>query len=138
MASHQDELTALRAIEAVLERYLRALHESDADTLGVIFHPCACLHSVPEGAVQVQTRDAWIEKVRQRPSPLSQGHPRDDRVIAIQVMGGDMASATVHARLPPRDLVDQLLLLRTEAGWRIVAKCFRTDVPGTRDGQHEA
>ena len=59
MASHQDEIAAVRAIEAVLERYLRAMHESDADALGVIFHPCACLHSVPEGAVQVQDWTGW-------------------------------------------------------------------------------
>ncbi len=130
MSSHQDDIAAVRAIEAVLERYLCGLHESDADAIGEVFHPCACLHSVPADEVQIQTRDAWLAKVRQRPSPRSQGHVRDDRVVSIQVMGGDMASATVHARLPPRDLVDQLLLLRVAGRWMIVAKAFRTDHPG--------
>jgi len=118
----------IAAIEAVLHIYLDGLHEGDADKLASAFHPCAHLYSDKEGVVQDLPRDTWLEWVRGRGSPKAMGLARDDRVLMLDQSGPETALAKVACQVPPRYFTDYLVFLKTEQGWKIVSKVFRTDV----------
>lgn len=118
----------IAAIEAVLHTYLDGLHEGDADKLASAFHPCAHLYSDKEGVVQDLPRDTWLEWVRGRGSPKAMGLARDDRVLMLDQSGPETALAKVACQVPPRYFTDYLVFLKTEQGWKIVSKVFRTDV----------
>jgi len=109
------------SIEKTLWTYLDGLHEGDADKIAQAFHPVSHLYSETNGDVK------WLDMVRSRPSAKSQGLPRYDRIVTIDQSGPVSAFAKVECALPPRFFVDYLTLLKTNDGWRIVAKAFKTE-----------
>jgi hypothetical protein len=120
---------AVAEIEGTIRLYLDGLYEGDADKLAASFHPCAALHSLAEdGTVTVLPRDAWLDAVRNRASPASRGLERHDRVLAVDLAGDALACVKLNCAVPPRFFTDFLLLLKTNEGWRIVQKAFRTEV----------
>lgn len=122
--------TDIAAIEAVLQTYFDGLHEGDTTKLDAAFHPCAHLYSDKDGVVQDLPREQWFEWVRNRPNAKAQGLARDDRVLTIDLSGPETALAKVACQIPPRYFTDYLMLLKTQQGWRIVSKVFRTDTRG--------
>jgi hypothetical protein len=120
----------IAAIEAVLQTYFDGLYEGDTAKLDAAFHPCAHLYSDKEGIVQDLPRDKWFDWVRGRGSPKAMGLVRDDRVLMLDQSGPETALAKVACQIPPRYFTDYLVFLKTETGWKIVSKVFRTD---TRD-----
>lgn len=123
---------AIAEIQSVVQTYLDGLYEGDAGKLARAFHPCSALHAADgKGGVAVEARDPWLERVRNRPSPASQGLPRQDRILAIDLAGDSAACVKLNCAIPPRFFTDFLLLIRTGEGWRIVQKSYHTDVrPG--------
>lgn len=116
-------------IEGTIRVYLDGLYEGDAVKLAAAFHPCAALHSLAEdGTVTVLPRAAWLDAVRTRPSPASRGLARHDRLLAVDLAGDGLACVKLNCAVPPRFFTDFLLLLRTNEGWRIVQKAFRTEL----------
>ena len=124
------------AIEKVLWTYLDGLHEGDADKIAQAFHPVSHLYSETNGEVVDVPREKWLDMVRSRPSAKSQGLARHDRIVTIDQSGPASAFAKVECALPPRFwaywlaiclFVDDLTLLKTRDGWRIVAKGFKTE-----------
>lgn len=120
-------LPAIAAIEAVVRTYLDGLHEGDADKIAAAFHPCAHLYSAPKGDVVDFPREDWLTAIQGRASPQSLGLAREDRILAIDMAGDDAACVKVNCCIPPRYFTDFLLLLKTNEGWRIVAKSFHTE-----------
>lgn len=121
-------MTETAAIEKAVWTYLDGLHEGDADKIASVFHPVSHLYSEGSGEVADLPRDQWLDMVRKRPSPKSQGQPRRDRIVTIDQSGPATAFVKAECALPPRFFVDYLTLIRTREGWKIVAKAFKTDV----------
>lgn len=116
------------ALEALLATYLDGVYESNADKFLTIFHPAAHLYSLDDhGKVVDLPRDKWLDAVRTRTSPKAQGHPRHDRIVQIDQSGPRSAFAKVECAAPPRFFVDYLSLLKTDEGWRIIAKVFKAE-----------
>jgi hypothetical protein len=115
------------AIEKTVWTYLDGLYEGDADKIATAFHPVSHLYSEANGEVVDLPRERWLELVRNRPAPESQRHPRHDRIVTIDQSGPVTAFAKVECALPPRFFVDYLTLIKTAAGWKIVAKAFKTE-----------
>jgi len=118
----------IAAIEATVWTYLDGLYEGDTEKLASAFHPVSHLYSDERGRVVDVSRDQWIEIVRRRPSPKSQGHPRHDRIVSIDQAGPSTALVKCECAVPPRYFVDYLTLIRTSEGWRVVAKTFMAEV----------
>jgi hypothetical protein len=123
-----ERASDIAAIEAVLWTYLDGLHEGDADKLAAAFHPVSHLYSDDKGSVSDFPRDRWLDMVRNRPSPKSQGLARHDRIVSIDQSGPATAFVKLECAVPPRHFVDYLTLLKTNEGWRNVAKAFKTEV----------
>jgi putative lumazine-binding protein len=119
----------VRIIEDVVQRYLDGLYESDADKIAGVFHPTSALTSVTdEGELVITSRDAWLDKVRTRPSPQGRGLPRHDQVLAIDLISPTMAYVRLKCAIPPRFFTDQLSLLKIDGRWQIVQKVFMTEM----------
>lgn len=117
----------ISAIEKVVWTYLDGLHEGNTDKIASAFHPLSHLYSEAEGSVSDEPRDNWLERVRNRPSPRAQGLPRHDRIVAIDQSGPVNAFVKLECAIPPRFFVDYLTLLKTKAGWQIIAKAYKTE-----------
>jgi hypothetical protein len=119
-----------QAIEAVVQTYLDGLYEGDADKLAGAFHPTSALTQWFEGELKVTPRDAWLDAVRKRPSPRSQGLARADEILSVVQLGPEMAQVTLRCAIPPRFFTDMLSLLKIEGRWQVAQKVFMTEVRG--------
>jgi hypothetical protein len=119
-----------KAIEAVVQTYLDGLYEGDADKLAAAFHPTSALTQFWEGALKIVPRDAWLEAVRNRPSPKAQGLARADEILSIEQHGKEMAVVTLRCAIPPRFFTDALSLLKIDGRWQVAQKVFRTELRG--------
>lgn len=113
----------IAAVEAVLWLYLDALHEGNVDGLAQAFAPGSALYASTNGEVSIIALESWLERVRNRKSPKDSGHESRNDIFSIEVEG-DMALAKVTSTFPPKRFIDFLSLVRTNAGWKIVAKTY--------------
>lgn len=116
-------------VEAVVRRYLEALHEGDVDTLGRVFAPVSALYASVDGQATALAIEPWLDRVRNRKSAKASGFASRNRILSIETEG-DMAMAKVSSAFPPKKFVDYLCLVRTAEGWRIAAKTYHAeDIP---------
>ena len=73
-----------QAIRAAVQTYLDGLYEGDADKLAAVFHPTSALTQWQDGELKITPRDAWLEAVRNRPSPQARGLARADEILAVE------------------------------------------------------
>jgi hypothetical protein len=119
----------LRNIEGVIQSYLDGLYEGDTEKITIAFHPTSALTSVSnDGKLEITPRDAWLDRVRTRPSPKKQGLPRHDQVLSIDLVSPTMAYVKLKCAIPPRFFTDQLSLLKIEGRWQIAQKVFMTEL----------
>ena len=119
-----------KAIEAVVQTYLDGLYEGDADKLAAAFHPTSALTQWWEGELKVTPRDAWLEAVRNRPSPRALGLSRADEILSIDQVGPEMAHVKLRCAIPPRHFTDLLALLKIDGRWQVAQKVFMTELRG--------
>lgn len=115
---------ALAEITAVLGEYFDGLHHSDTARLRRVFHPQARYHCATDGQLLSLDMAQYFPIVDARPSPASQGHPRTDRIVAIEFAGPVTAMAKVECSIPPKHFIDFLTLVKLDGRWQIVAKVF--------------
>lgn len=121
----------IKAVEATVRTYLDGLYEGDAEKLAHVFHPTSALTTArDDGAIQIVTRDAWLDAVRTRPAPQAAGMQRDDHILTIDLVGPTLALVKVKCQMPPRYFTDLLSLLKVESRWQIVQKVFMTETRG--------
>jgi hypothetical protein len=113
------------AIEKVVWTYLDGLYEGDTQKLASAFHPVSHLYGEKEGEILDMPREAWLDLVRGRPSPKSQGLTRHDNIVSIDQSGPVNAFVKVECAIPPRFFVDYLSLIKTGGGWRVVSKSYK-------------
>jgi Putative lumazine-binding len=115
-------------IEAVVKTYLDGLYEGDTEKLARVFHPTSALtHDMGDG-LKVVPRDAWLEAVRNRPSPQSQKLSRHDEIVQIDQAGPTTAFVKVKCAMPPRFFTDYLSLLKIDGRWQVAQKVFAVEV----------
>ncbi|MGL5137441.1 MAG: nuclear transport factor 2 family protein, partial [Beijerinckiaceae bacterium] len=83
--SRPDTSDDLAALRRAVQTYLDGVHEGDADKLAAVFLPSSALTQSFGGELKITPRDVWLEAVRGRPSPQSQGLERDDHVLTIDL-----------------------------------------------------
>ena len=76
----QDDARA--EIIALCARYHDALHRSDAELLGSLFHDKALYATTTDGDIRFWSMDRYLPVVAQRPSPSARGEAADGRVVA--------------------------------------------------------
>lgn len=108
--------------------YLDGLYEGDVEKLGRVFHPSCALTAVIDGALKIIPRDEWFDLVKNRESPQKAGKQRDDMILAIDLIGPEMAHVKLKCAVPPRYFTDILSFLKIDGRWQIAQKVYRVDV----------
>lgn len=110
-------------VEAVVWLYLDALHAGDVAGLGKAFAPGSSLYASVDGEASALALEPWLERVRNRKSAKDSGFESANAILSIAVEGS-MAMAKVTSAFPPKRFIDFLSLVKTNGGWRIVAKTY--------------
>ncbi len=107
--------------------YRDSIYLGDADGLARIFHPNASMFYVVDGKITVMPIGKYIEVVRNRVAPVKSGARRDERLVSLAVPSVDNAVLTATILILGKSFTDQLVMLKTEGVWQIVAKTYHLD-----------
>ena len=118
------------SINGVLQQYFDGLYQSDVTQLQEVFHPLAIYACAVGGELIYYTMKDYLPIVAQRPSPKSRGEARQDRVLAIEVVGIATAVARVTCAIAPKQFNDVLSLVYLDGRWQIIAKVFDYQISG--------
>jgi Putative lumazine-binding len=111
-------------LRAFLADYFEVLQTQEMALFDRVFHPDSVLYSQQDGQVTVRPFAAYRQMVQGRQSPASQGSPRQEEVLLIDVLSPTMAVVKVRLRLFNNTMEDHLNLMKHEGQWRIYAKHF--------------
>ncbi|WP_249695527.1 nuclear transport factor 2 family protein [Stappia sp. WLB 29] len=112
------------AILELCRRYHDALHRSDAELLGSLFHENALYAATTDGDVRFWSMEHYLPVVAGRPAPASRGEAADGEVVAITFAGPNAALAQVRSSIGERFFTDFLSLVKIDRNWLIAAKVF--------------
>jgi hypothetical protein len=123
LAAQQAMPTASDSAEvrAVLETYFRGQATGDGSHFKPIFQPSANLYWIRDGKYAERPSAEWMASYPGKP-PADEAQRR--RHIASMDITGNAASAKLVSDYPTAVVTDYMHLLKTEAGWKVVAKTF--------------
>ena len=111
-----------------LKAYFDGLYYSDTERLGRVFHPRARYVSATGEDLVDLGMDEYFPVVDKREPPATRGEERRDAIQSIQFAGPKTAFACVNCGIGDRYFTDFLTLIKTDDGWRIIAKVFHYDI----------
>ncbi len=111
-------------LRVFLADYFEVLQTQEMALFDRVFHPDSVLYSQQDGQVTVRPFATYRQMVQSRQSPASQGSPRQEEVLLIDVLSPSMAVVKVRLRLFNNIMEDHLNLMKHEGQWRIYAKHF--------------
>jgi hypothetical protein len=115
------------AIEDRMRLYFDGLHHSDTDRLRQVFDPDARYVCATGDTVVNLAMAEYFPLVDVRPPPAARGETRRDEIVSIVMAGPKTALVTAHCAIGDRYFTDFLSFIRTDDGWRIIAKVFHYD-----------
>lgn len=117
-------LQDVSAVEQLVEKYLDGLYHADSKLLRSVFHPDMLYVNATEGAHRALNLPPYLEEIDQRVPPSENGDSRHASVQKVEFANGRMASVWASIRMMGRDYQDLLTVIKTQDGWRIIAKVF--------------
>ena len=112
------------AIEQLVEKYIDGLHHADSKLLRSVFHPDLLYVNATEGDYRSLRLVPYLNEIDQRVPPSENGESRHASVQKVEFATGRMASVWASIRMMGRDYQDLLTMIKTQDGWRIIAKVF--------------
>ena len=107
--------------------YRDSIYLGDADGLAKIFHSNASMFYVVDGKITVMPISNYIEVVRNRVAPVKSDAKRDERLVSLAVPSVDSAVLTATIQILGKRFTDQLVMLKADKVWQIVAKTYHLD-----------
>ena len=111
-------------IMVVLTHYFDGLYHADENILAPLFHREARYINTVTGDYMNYSLDDYLDIVKQRQSPASKGHKRNDNIISIEFDGANMSFVKLSMTMLGRTYLDYLTLIFTDNHWQIVSKVF--------------
>ena len=115
-------------VTEMLNDYFDGLYHSDTKILGRVFHSQARYVCATAPELVNLGMDEYFPVVDKREPPAARGEARRDAIQSIVFAGPNTAFARVNCAIGDRYFTDFLSLIRTEDGWRIIAKVFHYDI----------
>ncbi|RVU34957.1 nuclear transport factor 2 family protein [Hwanghaeella grinnelliae] len=115
-------------VTETLNNYFDGLYHSDTEILGRVFHPQARYVCATAPDLVNLGMDEYFPVVDKREPPAARGEKRQDAIQSIDFAGPNTAVARVNCAIGERYFTDFLSLIRTDDGWRIIAKVFHYDI----------
>jgi hypothetical protein len=122
-SAQQPAVTASDSAEvrAVLETYFRGQATGDGSHFRPIFQPSANLYWIRDGKYAERPSAEWIASYTGKPAA---DEAERKRRIASMDITGNAAVAKLVSDYPTAVVTDYMSLLKTEGGWKVVAKTF--------------
>lgn len=115
-------------IEGQMKLYFDGLYHGDIERLDRVFASEARYVCATSGEVVNLGLAEYFPIVARREPPALRGEPRCDEIVSITMAGDRTALVTAHCAIGERFFTDFLSFIRTEDGWRIIAKVFHYDI----------
>lgn len=112
----------------VLGNYFDGLYHGDVEKLSRIYHERVRLYCPTDPELVELDLPGYLDIVKNRPSPASRHDERFDRVLELSVPTRTTAHARVECAYLPKRFTDELTLVRTDSGWKIIAKVWHYEV----------
>lgn len=112
---------------AAVQKYFDLMYDGDLSIFDAVFKDSAQLHGVREGQMSVLTAAAYREVLAGRPTPRSQGAPREEQVLLLDIASSTQALAKVRVRMGTSCFVDYLTFHRIDGTWLITAKGYHAE-----------
>jgi hypothetical protein len=122
LRSHAQAQADEAAVRAALEHYFAAQRTGDGDHYRAAFQPNANLYWIRDGKYAERTSAEFIAANGSGKAPPDAAERRQ-RIAHVDV-AGTAAIAKLVTETPTALVTDYMSLLKTEGGWRIVAKTF--------------
>ena len=119
---------AIRGLLEVLRDYFDGLYDGDVEKLTRIYHDRVRLYCPTDPELLELDLPSYLEAVKNRPSPSSRQDERFDRILELSVPTPTTAHARVQCAYLPKRFTDDLTLVRTSAGWKIIAKVWHYEL----------
>ena len=113
-------------LRAVRE-YFDLMYDSDVSRFDRVFRPTAQLHGFRDGKMRMLTAQAYREILATAPSPHSQGAPRQEEVLFLDITSPTQALVKVRVRISALVYVDYLSYHRVDGEWLVSAKAFHVE-----------
>ena len=108
-------------VRAVLDAYFRGQATGEASHFRPIFQPSANLYWIREGKYAERPSAEWMASYTGKPA--ADEAERKRRIASIDITG-NAAAAKLVSEYPTALVTDYMSLLKTEGGWKVVAKTF--------------
>jgi hypothetical protein len=122
--TNQSDVDGL--LQAVRE-YFDLMYDSDVSRFDRVFRPTAQLHGLRDGKMHMLTAQAYRDILATAPSPKSQGAPRQEEVLFLDITSPMQALAKVRVRINALVYVDYLSYHRVDGEWLVSAKAFQVE-----------
>lgn len=120
-------MTAEAALAQAVQRYFDLIYDGDVVQFGAVFHDSARLHGVKAGAITMIPAADYKASIGNAPSPRSQGAPRQEEILFMDVAAADQALVKVRVRIGAILFLDYLAYHCIEGRWLITAKSFHVE-----------
>jgi Putative lumazine-binding len=110
-----------------VQRYFDLMYDSDVTCFDQVFRSSAHLHGFREGQMTMWPAATFKEIIAGRPSPKSQGAPREEEILLVDFASADQALVKVRVRINAVVFVDHLTYHRIDDDWLITSKAFHVE-----------
>lgn len=110
-----------------VQTYFDALYHCDTKLLNSVFHSSSSLFDADDGKLFVEPIESFSNDVGGRTSPASKGQTREDEILMVDMLSPISAVVKIRLRAHRNIFVDHLSFVKTENGWKIVAKVWHLE-----------
>jgi hypothetical protein len=115
------------ALTEAVERYFDLMYDSDTRRFDRVFRATAQLHGFRQGEMTMWPAQTFKEIIDSRPSPRSQGAPRQQEILLMDFASADQALVKVRVRINAVVFVDYLTYHRIDGDWLITSKAYHVE-----------
>ena len=123
----ETDPSAVAALTEAVQRYFDLHYTSDTAGFDRVFRPTAQLHGFRDGTLVTWSAVAYRRVMEGRPSPRSQGAPRHDEILLIDLAAPTQALVMLRLRLNTTIFVDYLTYHRIDGDWLVTNKAFHVE-----------
>jgi len=110
------------AAMTTIEDYFSLAYEPSSREFDHVFHKDCTIQWLRDRQFEYFTAEEYRSLIYGRPSPSSQNAPRDEAVLSIANISGDLSAATVRVRIGKTVFLDHLVLRAIDGKWLITCK----------------
>jgi len=118
-------MNAIDELIDAIQKYFNLMYDGDIADFADVFGPTAQLHGYRDGKMVCWPAAEYKEVLKARQSPLSQGSPRQDSVLLIDIGSASHALAKVEVRIHAGIYHDYLTYHKIDGRWLITSKGYQ-------------